>query len=224
MIKKLFIVCDVIAAASFITSISAYAQAPTPVTCVSGCINTGVTGTTVEIADGTNGPAAVKAASTAPTATDKALVVAISPNSVNANGQATMANSAPVALASNQSVADPCMFTAKSNLAVSVQTAISVQLVALSTGTTIYVCSLSLIGSTATVFSITTGTGTACATSTAAVFGTATATNGISLATNGGLTLGNGGGTVGLGASGAELCLIQSGGGTLAGNLTYVQK
>lgn len=55
------------------------------------------------IGDATNGPAAVKAASTAPAATDPALVVSISPNSVNANGQATMANSAPVVVASNQS-------------------------------------------------------------------------------------------------------------------------
>lgn len=46
---------------------------------------------------------AVKAASTAPAATDPSLVVALSPNSVNANGQATMANSAPVVIASNQS-------------------------------------------------------------------------------------------------------------------------
>lgn len=45
----------------------------------------------------------IKAASTAPVATDPAVVVAISPNSVNSNGQATMANSAPVVLASNQS-------------------------------------------------------------------------------------------------------------------------
>lgn len=51
--------------------------------------------------DGTNA-VAVKAASTAPGATDPALVVAISPNSVNANGQATMANSAPITIASNQ--------------------------------------------------------------------------------------------------------------------------
>lgn len=49
------------------------------------------------------GVAAVKDASTAPAATDPALVVAISPNSVNANGQATMANSAPVVISSNQS-------------------------------------------------------------------------------------------------------------------------
>lgn len=57
----------------------------------------------VPISDGTaTNIAAIKAASTAPLATDKALVVAISPNSVNANGQATMANSAPVVIASNQ--------------------------------------------------------------------------------------------------------------------------
>ena len=56
----------------------------------------------VKVGDGTNS-AAIKAASTAPAVTDPALVVAISPNSVNANGQATMANSAPVAIASNQS-------------------------------------------------------------------------------------------------------------------------
>jgi hypothetical protein len=54
------------------------------------------------VTDGTNN-AAVKAASTAPVATDPALVVAISPNSVNANGQTTMSASAPVVIASNQS-------------------------------------------------------------------------------------------------------------------------
>jgi hypothetical protein len=59
----------------------------------------------IKIMDGTldgTAKATVKAASTAPVATDPALVVAISPNGVNANGQATMANSAPVTLASNQ--------------------------------------------------------------------------------------------------------------------------
>jgi len=45
----------------------------------------------------------VTAASTAPVATDTALVVAMSPNTQNANGQTTMANSTPVVLASDQS-------------------------------------------------------------------------------------------------------------------------
>lgn len=57
----------------------------------------------VPISDGTTNLVAVKAASTSPVAGDKALVVSISPNSVNANGQNTMANSAPVTIASNQS-------------------------------------------------------------------------------------------------------------------------
>lgn len=55
-----------------------------------------------KISDGTNS-AAIKAASIAPLTTDAALVVSISPNSVNANGQAAMAASAPVVIASNQS-------------------------------------------------------------------------------------------------------------------------
>ena len=49
--------------------------------------------------DGTN-TAAVKAASTVPVAADPAMVVAISPNSVNSNGRAIPGNSAPVVQAS----------------------------------------------------------------------------------------------------------------------------
>lgn len=68
----------------------------------------------IEVTDGTNA-AAIKAASTAAVAADKALVVAVSPNNtvpVNvsqvggaalAEGQATMAASVPVVIASNQS-------------------------------------------------------------------------------------------------------------------------
>lgn len=51
------------------------------------------------IGDGTN-HAAIKAASTAPVASDPAIVVAISPNSVNSNGRKTDILSAPVVLAS----------------------------------------------------------------------------------------------------------------------------
>jgi len=120
--------------------------------------------------------------------------------------------------------ADPCSQATKTNIAISYVTTTSLQVVGLSTGKVIYVCSLSLIGSTATVFSLTTGTGTACATSAAAIMGAATATNGMSLIANGGLTLGSGFGTIALSASGAELCIVQSGGGVIAGNLTYVQQ
>lgn len=63
---------------------------------------TGTVATLDGVLDATNGPAAIKPPSTAPVAADKALVVAISPNSVNANGPATSANSAPVVIASDQ--------------------------------------------------------------------------------------------------------------------------
>lgn len=55
-----------------------------------------------KLSDGTNA-VAVKAASTAPVATDPAIVVALSPNGLNANGRTTPANSAPMVLASQTS-------------------------------------------------------------------------------------------------------------------------
>lgn len=64
---------------------------------------TGTVATLDGVLDATNGPAAIKPASTAPVATDKALVVGIHPLSVNSNGSKTSANSAPVVIASDQS-------------------------------------------------------------------------------------------------------------------------
>lgn len=145
----------------------------------------------------------------------------------NANGQAAMANSSPVVLASNQSVADPCTFQAKTNLPISQNGTSSVQLIALSGSTSIYVCSMFLMtNSTATTFAITTGTGSACVTGNAAVVGTTTANiaNSMNLITGAGYTLGNGGGTVAKGAASSELCLILGSNVFVSGNLTYVQQ
>lgn len=74
----------------------------TSVTVTSGVptAGSGTVSTLDGIIDATNGPVAVKAASTPPVATDKALVVTL--RDANGNGQATMTNSAPVVLASNQ--------------------------------------------------------------------------------------------------------------------------
>jgi len=143
----------------------------------------------------------------------------------NGNGQATMANSSPVVIASNQSVADPCMFQAKTSLAISTNATFLNQIIAASGSTKIYICSLAIVVSGATVFNLDTGTGTNCGTSTAAVMGSTTATNGLSFAANGGLMLGNGGNTVAVAnVSGAELCTLQSNPVYLSGNLTYVQQ
>ncbi len=141
----------------------------------------------------------------------------------NANGQATAANSSPVVLPAAQVTADPCTLGTKTNLPISYQTTSITQQIALSGSTKIYVCSLSLIASAATVFSVTGGTGTNCGTP-AALIGTTSASNGLSRAANGGLTLGNGAGTVAVTGAGSELCLVQSGAGNISGNLTYVQQ
>lgn len=143
-----------------------------------------------------------------------------------AHGSATSANSVPVVLATDQAAADPCMFKKKTNLPISQNGTSSVQLIALSGSTTIYVCSISLIAAGATTVALTTGTGTACVTGNAAVIGTTTASiaNSISLAANGGLTLGNGGGTVASGAASSELCMVLGTSVFVAGNLTYVQQ
>lgn len=72
-------------------------------TVVQGNAGTNAQAWWVRIGDATNGPAAVKAASTAAVATDPGLVVSISPNGQLAAGQALMANSVPVVIASDQS-------------------------------------------------------------------------------------------------------------------------
>lgn len=67
-----------------------------------GTANTLANAWPTKITDGTNGPAAVKPASTAAAATDPGLVVDISPNGINPNGSNTSALSAPVVIASDQ--------------------------------------------------------------------------------------------------------------------------
>ncbi len=125
----------------------------------------------------------------------------------------------------NATAGDPCMFAPKTNLAISQNGTSSVQLVALSGATAIYVCSLSLIAAGATTVALTTGTGTACVTGNAAVIGSTTANiaNSMSFAANGGLTIGSGQGTIAKGAASSELCMILGTNVFVSGNLTYVQ-
>lgn len=174
-----------------------------------------------QLTDGTNAAATYTGYGTAPTGNVPGVNAFVT--NTNANGQATAANSSPVVLPAAQVTADPCSLGAKTNLPISFQTTSITQQIALSGSTKIYVCSLSLIASAATVFSITGGTGTNCGTP-AALIGTTSATHGLSLAANGGLTLGNGAGTVAVTGAGSELCIVQSGAGDLVGNLTYVQQ
>ncbi len=181
------------------------------VVCDSGCSGSGGTSITDNAAftTGTTAETPVGCYAGTPTATANHSTVwscttagsgHVTVDNTNANGQATMANSSPVTLASNQSVGDPCMFQAKTNVPISTATGTVIALVAAVSAKKVYVCSLSLIANAAVAVSLSEGSGATCGTSNqAGVIGVATsgtAANGLSLAANGGLTLGNGGGTI----------------------------
>jgi hypothetical protein len=139
-----------------------------------------------------------------------------------ATGQATMANSSPVVIASNQSVGDPCMFQAKVSTPISASTATTL-LVPASGSTRIYVCELAIIVAGADAVSLIEGTATGG--NAKAVMGSTSAGSGMSLPANGGLTLGSGVGVVAQTASASSnLFLLLSAVATAAGNLTYVQQ
>jgi hypothetical protein len=151
---------------------------------------------------------------------------------INSSGQAAI--QAPPSLplpsgaatAANQTL-DPCS-SAKTNVPISTASG-TTALVSGVSAKQIYICSLSLITTTAVSVSLSEGSGATCGTSNqAGVIGVGTngtAANGLPLAANGGLTLGNGLGTIARTASAADyLCLFQSGTAQIAGNLTYVQQ
>jgi hypothetical protein len=121
---------------------------------------------------------------------------------------------------------DPCASKIKTNLPISQNGTSSVQLIALSGATTIYVCAITLVAASATTVALTTGTGTACVTGNAAVIGSTTANiaNSIALAANNGWSQGSGAGTVASGAASSELCMILGTNVFVSGNLTYVQQ
>jgi hypothetical protein len=124
---------------------------------------------------------------------------------------------------------DPCAYSQKINIPISITGTTTVKLLALQTSQKIYVCSLSLIATAATIVNVFDGliSTTECNTAQEALIGAGAAagSGGLSLAANGGLTLGSGSGTIALTNTAAhDLCISQSGSGGLAGNLTYVQK
>jgi hypothetical protein len=158
----------------------------------------------------------------------------------NANGQAAMASSSPVVIASNQSAVatapaagtnrigyvsdDPCTQKTKTTAPFSTSSGGPVSIVALSGSTVVYVCSISAITDTAIKLSFIDGTGGSCASAQHAIWGSTTAANGMSLAANGGFTMGSGNGSVGVTAAASAFCLLQSGTSLVAGNITYVQQ
>lgn len=119
---------------------------------------------------------------------------------------------------------DPCTALAKTSVSISLTG--TTKLVAKTSAKKTYICSLFIVSSDAENWSIVEGTkvSTECDTSTAAIIGSTTAAGGPHFAANGGLTLGSGGYTIAAGANNNfDVCLFQSGSGTTAGVLTYVQ-
>jgi hypothetical protein len=180
-----------------------------------------------EITDGTNGAAAVKPASTPSPATDKSLSVTINAgsNGIVALGQATKANSVPVTFASDQ---DPCSYAQKSSAPITITTATTTQLVAVSGSTSIYVCGFSFSASnvvtTANTLYFEYGTSTNC-TGTTALTGTY-GTGSVVAAAPSFYSMGNGLGTVFKTTASQGLCAVTTIGATAAfeGVLTYVQQ
>jgi len=149
-------------------------------------------------------------------------------SNANANGQTTMSGSGPVAIASDQKVADPCMFRVKSSASFSLTT--STQVI---TGTSMektYICGIDIsIGGTAQNVALVEGTGSVCGTNTFGLAGSTTAATGWQFGANGGLTKGNGEGIVYFGsadsnATAANVCLLLSGSVQTSGSIQYVQQ
>ena len=145
--------------------------------------------------------AAVKAASTSPAATDPALVVGISPNSLGCAG-AGIANtiSTPINITANTQIISGVL--AKQT----------------------YVCSVNLIVGAGDKVALVEGTGATCGSSTAGMAGGATAVTGWNFAANDGLALGNGQGVVARTATAADnVCLLVSGTAQVSGTVVWAQ-
>ncbi len=145
--------------------------------------------------------AAVKAAGTSPAATDPALVVGVSPNSLGCAG-ASIAN------------------TASTPISVTANT----QIIPGASGKQTYICHLNLIVSAADNVALVEGTGTICGTGTAGIAGGTSAGTGWNFAANGGLTMGAGNGAIARTATAADnVCLLVSGGAQVSGSIVWAQ-
>jgi hypothetical protein len=187
------------------------------------------TGTAIGLTNGTNMVAwsATSNYGTAPSAIPVPAVNAYVTNATSL-GQTVANSSNPVVLASNQSVADPCTFQAKTS--VSFSTGMSgTQLIPGSSGKHTYICHEKVLASAAANYSLVAGSGSSVCTGGTpyALTGSTTASAGLAFPANGGDTAGDGQGTImsdlAAAASGYNICILINGTANLAGNLTYVQ-
>lgn len=175
--------------------------------------------------------AIVKPASTAAVATDPALVVTMSPNGLNTNGQKTMANSAPVVIASDQSVLstqaaslDPCTNTTQTYTPISIISSTTTRIITPVSAKKTYICYMFIFSNGTNNVGVVEGTGGTCGSGTAGIIGGTTAANGPNLVAQAGFSIGNGGSTVVQTAgTNVDFCLITSTATSIAGGVKWVQ-
>jgi hypothetical protein len=191
------------------------------------------------VTDGTN-KAAVKAASTAPAATDPALVVGLSPNGGQAtaalqttgntslgtiatntgNGKGSTGSAVPATASYAGAVSSGNLtgiIQADSSVPINVSTATTTQLVALSAGKKIYVTAADVVAGGTGNVTFEYGTGTNCAT------GTTVLTGAYPLTAQAGLSKGGGLGPVWVVPSGNALCVLTSAAVQYSGSVAYTQ-
>lgn len=146
---------------------------------------------------------------------------------VNPNGQATVGNSAPVVLPAVQVTQSPCGLQKSTTVTLTSSNTASTQLIALAALNTIYICSVLIKPTAATVFNLIEGVGTNCtggSPAPQAVVGSTTAANGVPLAALGdGFALASSTGVWTTHAPGDALCFTQTVAEALSITLSYVQ-
>ena len=125
--------------------------------------------------------------------------------------------------------ADVCFSPESQKFGAVINLTASGQVIAGAPGTRIYICSISLLGTTAGSAALVEGTGTTCATNTFGLAGGATAATGWPLPATGGIAYGNGAGTIinpsaDPNSLGANVCLLLATTGQTSGHITYVRQ
>ncbi|MGH2359814.1 MAG: hypothetical protein ACRDGM_04635, partial [bacterium] len=96
------------------------------------------------------------------------------------------------------------------------------QVVTGTAGQRVYICAIVLIATAAETISIIEGTGTICATSPTAVYGSTTEANGMGFAAGGGFAQASGQPFVHTGVDGNNLCIMQVGTARVSGSISFI--
>lgn len=145
---------------------------------------------------------------------------------INPNGQATVGNSAPVVLPAVQVPQSPCALQKSTTVTLTSNATASTQIVGLVSLNTIYICSVLIKATAATVFNLIEGVGTNCTGSSPApqaVVGSTTAASGVPLTTGDGFALASPAGVWSTHAPGDALCFTQTVAENVSITLSYVQ-